>query len=160
MRLDRGLALLCVGLLLGAALGFVTSSILNDDGPSGHHHVANHKSGGHSHDGFVELGSSEAQPTLSITAHRDPDSGWNIHLETTQFEFSALNAGKEHVSGEGHIHLYLNGEKWGRVYGNWVHIGDIKTPQATLQAVLYSNDHRTLRVNGQEVSAQTVLTHE
>ena len=58
-------------------------------------------------------------PTLDIAIQPDPVGGWNLNLKTTNFTFDAAAAGRDNAEGYGHAHVYVNGMKLGRVYGDW-----------------------------------------
>lgn len=110
---------------------------------------------GHSHDEGVEVGDVEPVPTLAVTAEPDSIKGVNVHLETTGFTFAPEHASTGHVEGEGHAHLYVDGEKIGRVYENWYHLGDIDPGEHEITVELNANSHAPLLVDGEPI-AQTV----
>ena len=41
--------------------------------------------------------------------------------------------GTEHVDGEGHTHLYIDGEKITRVYSNWYYLGKLEPGEHTIR---------------------------
>ena len=56
----------------------------------------------------------------------DPVMGWNVHMRTTGFTWLPRKAGSaDPVWGEGHAHLYVDGEKVARPYGEWYHLGPL-----------------------------------
>ena len=79
---------------------------------------------------------------------RDPASGWTLHVITENFTFSPQNASRDHVPGEGHAHVYINGVKLGRFYGPWVHLDNLPEGEVTVEVTLNANDHRPLAVSG------------
>ena len=83
----------------------------------------------------------------------DPVSGWNLNSRTSNFVFAAERAGNAHVDGEGHAHVYVNGEKIARAYGEWFHIEALPTGPVEVEVVLNSNDHRALVVGDMPLSA-------
>ncbi len=140
----RALLLLVIGLVAGVGIGVVVAA---DRGLTlqGHDHgdPAQHGQGtAHaSHDAAPrDLGT--ASPSLRIAAFPDPVSGWNLRLDTERFAFAPEAAGQPAVAGEGHAHLYVDGEKVGRIYGRWIHL-DRELGQVRI--VLTGNDHRPLR---------------
>ncbi|HAS10756.1 MAG TPA: hypothetical protein DCS55_09630, partial [Acidimicrobiaceae bacterium] len=78
--------------------------------------------GGHSHGEGIEVGDADEIPTVAITATPDAKSGINLQVQTTGITFAPEHASSEHVLGEGHAHVYVDGEKYGRVYGEWMHL--------------------------------------
>jgi len=57
------------------------------------------------------------------------------------------------VAGEGHAHLYLDGEKVARVYGRWFHIPEPGPGAHSVRVTLNANS-QDLVING-EVIADT-----
>ncbi len=147
----RGLLLLAIGLATGTGLGVVLAA---DRGLtlSGHDHgdPAQHAAG-HDHATPRRLGADG--PGLSVEAVRDPVSGWNLHLETERFAFAPEAAGGAPAAGEGHAHLYVDGEKVARLYGPWVHLD---RERGRVRVVLTGNDHRPLVSDG--TAAEVVFT--
>jgi len=97
-------------------------------------------------------------PTVKLMAHEDPMSGWNLEIITTNFEFAPQGASKDHVSGQGHAHLYLDGHKITRLYSNWFHIPELDPGEHTLMVTLNSNNHRDYTVNEEKVMGMTKVT--
>ena len=111
------------------------------------------------HDKVVSLPSGPQAPSLVLEIQKDPVAGWNLHVGTENFRFSPENASGDHVSGEGHAHVYVNGEKLARLYGNWIHIGQLPKGSVTVSATLNSNDHRALEVGGKPLKAEITVAN-
>ena len=115
----------------------------------------------HAHGKPLFLDTGPDAPDVTVTLKPDPSTGWNLHIATTNFRFAPNNASRHHVAGEGHAHVYINGKKHGRVYGDWVHLDDL--PQGPLarsivRVGLYTNDHRAIYVGGRIVADEVVMT--
>lgn len=106
----------------------------------------------------IELGESETNPTLQITATEDPDTGWNLQLTTTNFTFTPELVGTDPVMNEGHAHLYIDGEKLTRLYTDWYYLGELKEGSYTIRVDLNANDHAPFAVNG-ELIQDEILVH-
>ena len=106
---------------------------------------------GHDHGEGIEIGDQDPVPTIAVTAEADTVAGVNVHLETTDFTFSPENASTEHVAGEGHAHVYVDGEKVGRVYENWIHLGDVAPGEHEIRVELNANSHAPLLVDGKPI---------
>jgi len=199
--MDRGLALLGIGLLFGGGIGFVAAAGNgitldgHEHGPGGHT-VAGHVARGHthaqsvaagaradatallsrpvagadaspfdictsqgavaaahSHDAVVSVPPGPGAPTLRVSLARDASAGWNLHVETAAFRFAPERASGPHVPGEGHAHVYVNGEKVARLYAPWMHF-DALPEGATVTVTLTTNDHRQLAVGDMPLSAE------
>ena len=56
------------------------------------------------------------------------------------------------MEGEGHAHLYLDGQKIARVYGEWYHLPKLEGDHE-LRVTLNTNDHQDYAVKGEVVGA-------
>jgi uncharacterized membrane protein YphA (DoxX/SURF4 family) len=95
-------------------------------------------------------------PKVTIHAFHDAHGGWNIHLMTSDFKFTPENSGKADIDGEGHAHLFLNGKKIARVYGNWFHVS-IPKGKNSLKVNLTTNSHKDYYHQGQAIESETEL---
>lgn len=165
--MDRRMMLLVIGLVFGTGIGFLIAASYGVT-LNGHDHATDHEDAtgtghveqtGHedhsAHDhaamDAVDMPSGATAPTLAAKLHKDPASGWNLHIMTSNFRYAPENASLEHVAGEGHAHIYLNGEKLARVYGDWFHIGAMVEADALLEVELNSNNHQPLSVGGKRL---------
>ncbi|MFZ5964702.1 hypothetical protein ACOXXX_17300 [Thalassococcus sp. BH17M4-6] len=156
--MDRSIPMLLIGLVFGGGLGFMTAAA-NGVTLDGHDHDHDHHGGADSaahaamHEGPPQsLPQGANAPTLDIAVTPDPVSGWNLHVMTTHFAFAPEQAGLDHVAGEGHAHVYVNGKKIARLYGPWMHIGALPGDAATVTVTLNANDHRPLAVGDAPLS--------
>lgn len=155
--MSRSLALFAIGLVFGGGAGFLfaASNGITLDGhdhsdPSHHGAAATHD---HAHSSAVNLPAGENAPRLEIELLKDPMSGWNLHVMPRNFRFSPENASLEDKPGEGHAHVYVNGTKLARLYGNWMHIPDLPKGEVEVEVSLNANSHSPLTVDDVPVSA-------
>ena len=149
--MTRAIALLLIGFAFGGGLGFVLAPG-RADGPEAAP-AMDHSSHEHVHGEGLLIEPGEGAPRLELDLRPDPVAGWNLHLKTENFVFAAERAGAEHVPGEGHAHIYVNGEKIARAYGNWFHLETLPTGPVEIEVTLTSNDHRSLMVGDVPVAA-------
>ena len=121
--------------------------------------------GGGSHEmsaeALINVDGWAATPTLDTAVYADPVGGWNLNLVTTNFTFDAASAGRENIEGHGHAHVYVNGVKLGRVYGDWYHIGKLPLGRNDVSVSLYANDHSGLALGGMKItSTATVIVEQ
>jgi len=100
-----------------------------------------------------EVPASEPTPTVSLQATPDTVSGWNLHITTTNFNFDPVNAGGKALVGRGHAHVFVDGVKVGRAYGDWYYLSALKPGTHSIRVDLVTNDHRDLQVGGVHVQA-------
>lgn len=164
--MDRTLPLFIIGLLFGGGIGFaiaagngITFDGHDHSGAVMDHSTMDHDTDDHAmmHDTPLEIAAADA-PKLNIIVIPDPMAGYNLHVMAANFSFSPQNASLDHIAGEGHAHVYINGAKLGRLYGNWMHLDALPLGNVTVEVTLNSNDHRPLAVNGTNITASTSLT--
>ena len=114
--------------------------------------MTSHDHGAHDHGKLIALATGPTAPTLDIMVAKDKVGGWNLHVLTTNFRFAPENVNTPHRDGEGHAHLYVNGEKIARLYGPWFHIGSLPSGPAQVTVTLNANDHSGLAVGDAPLS--------
>tara|TARA_R110002072_G_scaffold12511_9_gene53934 strand:+ start:3243 stop:3731 length:489 start_codon:yes stop_codon:yes gene_type:complete len=160
----RSLALFVIGLVFGGGIGFaiaagngITFDGYNHADPTAHDGAQiNH---GMTHDAPLDVAAENA-PKVSMMLMPDSMAGYNLHVTVENFAFSPQGASGAAVPGQGHAHVYINGEKLNRLYGEWMHIASLPKGDVTVEVTLNSNDHRPLAVEGTPISASTTLSVE
>lgn len=164
--MSRALALFGLGLLFGGAAGFLAAASSgvtfdgheHDQNLAGKHSSTKPKHGGHgAHGELLRLEKSELSPSLKIHVKKDRISGWNLNILVKNFSFSPENASGTHKDGEGHAHIYINGKKVARHYGDWFHIAKLSNGKNSVKVVLNSNDHRSLAVGDAPLEASAMV---
>lgn len=145
----RAAAVLAAALLV-AACGDDDASTTTAADPAVEETATAEMADGHGHGEGIEVGDADEIPTVAITATPDAKSGINLQVETTGITFAPERASSEHVAGEGHAHVYVDGEKYGRVYGEWMHL-DVGAGEHEIRVDLNANDHSPLLVDGEPV---------
>ena len=166
--MDRAIAMLLIGLFFGGGAGF-TIAVANNVAIEGHDHAnpahhgpdsGRHAQGGHDHEDLLAIDGGPEAPQLSIEIVADPASGWNLQIVTRNFRFAPESASLSHVDGEGHAHIYVNGTKVARHYGEWFHIAEFPRGDNTVEVTLNANDHRLLAVGDEPLRAAQTITVE
>lgn len=162
--MSRSLALFGIGLIFGGGAGFLIAAA-NGVTLDGHDHADPAAHAGHAeqlmahdHGTAIDLPATPQAPKLQIAIIQDPMSGWNLHVMTENFRFTPENASLTHVPGEGHAHVYVNGTKLARLYGNWMHIDSLPTGTNEISVSLNANDHNQLTVGGEPLSDSLTVT--
>ncbi|MEO1524153.1 MAG: YHYH protein [Planctomycetota bacterium] len=105
--------------------------------------------GDHSHSGVVQwLG--HTAPRLHLGASTS-ESGLTISFEVTPFDLSEDAVDGPHFDGQGHLHLYVNGEKVSRIFGGTYELTDLDGDHHVITADMNSNDHRTYLYHGEKI---------
>lgn len=99
-------------------------------------------------------------PTVALKVIKDPKAGYNAEIITTNFTFKPESASQDYVAGEGHAHIYVDGVKLNRVYGNWYYLGELAKGERQITVSLSGNDHSELTHRGQPIASTVTLMVE
>lgn len=170
--MDRSIIMLVIGLIFGGGIGFVYAAGNNialdghDHGNHGFSHeqhaaasASDKMAGHHNNDALLEIAETQA-PSVEAKVTPDAASGWNLQITTHNFRLAPEHASGAHVAGEGHAHVYVNGAKIARLYGEWLHIAELPKGENTIEVTLNANDHRGLAVGGNQVSDRVTVRVE
>lgn len=109
----------------------------------------------------LDVSSWPLVPSVSATLHEDSMSGWNLELKPTNFTFAPQNAGKAVAPNEGHAHLYIDGKKYARVYGNWFHIPKEAVSglgEHKIRVTLNANSHSDITLGGGKIETEVTFS--
>ncbi|MEJ6389241.1 hypothetical protein [Gymnodinialimonas ulvae] len=159
--MNTALPMLAIGLIFGGGIGFTIAAsngiTLDGHDHSEHHGAMTHGDAEHAaaHEAILSLPDDADAPRLAVRIEQDPMSGWNLNIMAENFTFSPENASRDHVPGQGHAHVYIDGVKLGRFYGPWVHLDGLPEGSVDVRVGLFANDHRQLAV-GDQLLSQTI----
>lgn len=119
--------------------------------------VPEHGHDDHDHGEAMEVEFDGPAPELGLTVEADPKSGYNAFVTLDGMVLSAQNASGDHVDGEGHLHIYVNGQKLGRLYGLATHIPVLPDGDVEIRVAAYTNDHMVYVAGGEPVDATTTI---
>ena len=158
-----------IGFIGGVVVGVVLSHLMSvtteipKEGTGDHTDHMTHETNTYSHHAHdsIEVPEGTPAPTLSIEALPDAKSGYNVRIETTNFEMLAENVNLNPTPGEGHAHIYVNDEKISRVYGEWFHLDGklFKAGENTIKVSLNANDHSQWSVGGESIEIEVVVNN-
>ena len=108
----------------------------------------------------IEVDATLPAPTVLLEATEDTKDGYNLQITTTNFTFTPEKAGNGRESGEGHAHIYVNGKKLGRVYGEWFYLSsaNLVDGENVVEVTLNANDHSDWLINGDHISSSVTVT--
>lgn len=144
-------------LILGAVFVSIVTISLHGYIDQGHS-IENSKEAAmenHSHSPY-EYDDHATLPALQIHLEEDAKSGWNLTLDTTNFTFAPEHVNDLNIPGEGHAHLYVNGEKIARLYSHYYHIDELQQADA-VRVTLNANDHSEYAHDGQVIDATVIV---
>ena len=103
----------------------------------------------------------ERAPQTTLEIQKDPTGGFNVHVKTTNFVWRPEMASMQHILGEGHAHVYLDGRKIMRIYNEWFHLNTFqfstKPGEQLLSIEFVGNDHAPYTIKGLPVGAQQLV---
>ena len=103
----------------------------------------------------------EAAPQATLKLQKDPTGGFNVHVVTTNFMWRPEMASMQHVPGEGHVHVYLDGRKIMRIYNEWFHLNtyqfSTRSGEQLLSIEFVGNDHAPYTIQGVPVGAEQIV---
>ena len=103
----------------------------------------------------------DAAPMVTLDIQKDPTGGFNVHVVTSNFVWRPEMASMQHVSGEGHAHVYLDGRKIMRIYNEWFHLNtyqfSTRAGEQLLSIEFVGNDHAPYTIQGLPVGAEQVV---
>ncbi len=117
--------------------------------------VPPHDHGAHSHGDAGQVAWEGAAPQMTIEVVEDPKSGDNALIAVDGLTLSAENVNGDHVDDEGHLHLYVNGQKVGRLYGDATHIQVLPVGEVEITVGAFANDHSAYVIDGEPIEAST-----
>ena len=103
----------------------------------------------------------DAAPMVTLDIQKDPTGGFNVHVVTSNFVWRPEMASMQHVSGEGHAHVYLDGRKIMRIYNEWFHLNtyqfSTKPGEQLLSIEFVGNDHAPYTIQGLPVGVEQIV---
>jgi len=100
-------------------------------------------------------------PKICLEIKKDPTGGFNVQVKTTNFLWRPELASMQHVSGEGHAHVYLDGRKIMRIYNEWFHLNtyqfSTRSGEQLLSIEFVGNDHAPYTIQGLPVGVEQIV---
>jgi hypothetical protein len=110
----------------------------------------------HSHK-TLDISANSVIPTIKIEVYPDKIKGWNLEIETTNFTFNPETVNQDSNPNKGHAHLYINGKKVTRIYGNWYHISELPKGENEIKVTLNTNLHEDLIYQGNVIGDRVII---
>lgn len=110
------------------------------------------QSAGMSHGMRFDVPASEVAPQVDISVTPEGD-GWTVAVAAQNFTFAKDLVDQPHQPGTGHGHLYIQGIKISRLFGETARIGALPAGSHMVRVTLNTNDHRTYHVDGAPIEA-------
>ncbi|MBR9864247.1 MAG: hypothetical protein GYB24_12480 [Rhodobacteraceae bacterium] len=158
------IAFLIIGLFFGTGIGFLwaaSQGITLD----GHDHATDHAMAqgdmaGHDHSRMAAISVADdgSAPAITATLHPDAMSGYNLEVRTSNFTFTPEAVNAADTPNTGHAHIYVDGVKLTRLYGNWFHLSGLTSGDHVIAVELNANSHSPIHVDGQPVRTELTVS--
>ena len=115
----------------------------------------------HQHGEGREVPAGTLLPTVEITVTEASNGGWDMHAQLTHFAVVPERAlPLEHVDGEGHLRVYIDGGEIGSAYSPTYHLGSLEEGRHEVRVDLLWNDRMPVTVDGHVIGDSTLVTVE
>ena len=145
-----------------AAVAEIPAGSLEDDAGHSHDESSLEDDAAHDHGAVMHEAPAGARPVLLLQASASPGGGWDLLTQVSNFDFvpSGVAEGSAHVDGEGHMHVYVDEVKVGRMYGHAYHLSPhvLNDGKNEIRVELSAHDHGVITVGGEPVEASLTLT--
>ena len=146
------LLFISIGLLIGSYFSKRNFALHQEEA---HGFSRTHKNMSH---GLLDVSRDSIIPAIvKLELTKDPMSGWNLFIETTNFKFTPENVNQPHQSGTGHAHLYINGQKYARVYSPYFYLPDLVGGKNELRVTLNANGHENLALKEKPIEKTVII---
>ena len=109
-----------------------------------------------------KIEANKPYPSVNLEIYEDNMDGYNLFIKLENFILTPMDVGKKNKSNSGHIHLYVNDIKIGRVYSNWFHIPGryFNLKENIIRITLNSNLHDSFAINGNLIESKIKVKKE
>jgi hypothetical protein len=139
-----------VGYVLGLGMPDGSQSTVMDMSPAMDHTMH----------AMTEIDTTVPVPTVQVEALKDTKGGYNIHVTTTNYAFTPEAVNTDPVPNTGHAHVYVNGMKVARLYGEWFNLpADVfQKGDNLIEVTLNANDHSEWSRDGEHIAGSVIVT--
>lgn len=106
---------------------------------------------------LFELPPDARAPAVTVDVEPELGGGYLVRIDAEGFRFAPAQSGQGHVPGEGHAHLYVDGEQVARLYAPVHHLGDLPPGRREIAVALSTNDHRLYARNGEVLRSERTI---
>ena len=141
--------LLITSCTLCSLLVFGNSIHANQDNHK-HNHHENAATDMHHHK-TVMIEEGQPIPQVDLVVYEDSVKGWNLEIKLDNFQLTPQDVNSDNKLNQGHAHLYVNGKKVTRIYGNWYYLETLPPGSNEVKISLNTNGHESLMYQGKMI---------
>jgi len=103
-----------------------------------------------------KIEANKPYPSVNLEILKDNMDGYNLYIKLENFVLTPEDVGQKNQPNSGHMHLYVNDIKIGRVYSNWFHIPGryFNLKENIIKITLNSNLHDSFTINGNPIESE------
>ncbi len=101
---------------------------------------------------------STVRVKVDIGTEWDGAGGLHISIETEGWRWAPEEVNGDNFPGAGHAHVYVDGEKVGRIYGSYHYLPSLEPGSHEVRVSLNANGHNDLTWEGRPLEASTTVT--
>ncbi len=121
-----------------------------------HEQIKEEHSDSHHHR-TVMISDEQPLPSIDLVIHEDSLKGWNLEIKLDNFELAPEMVNTTNEPNKGHAHLYINGEKITRIYGNWFYLATLPSGTNEIKIGLNTNRHESLMYQGKLIEDVEII---
>ena len=103
------------------------------------------------HHKTVMIEEGQAIPNVDLVVYEDAVKGWNLEIKLDNFQLTPQDVNRENQVNQGHAHLFINGKKVTRIYGNWYYLETLPVGSNEVKVSLNTNAHESLMYQGEMI---------
>ena len=150
MNMKKIFKIILIVIIVALLVSFL--SFKNKDKQTNAHDAMKHE--------MIQVDKNIPEPTISVEAIKDAKDGYNLHIVTTNYKWTPEKVNTSPIQGEGHAHIYVNGVKLARLYGEWFNISasELKEGANEITVTLNANDHSEWTLGEEHLSDTVIVT--
>ena len=113
---------------------------------------------GHHQHKAINIIEGQPVPKVDLIVHPEAVKGWNLEIQVENFQFVPAKANQTSVPNKGHAHLYINGKKITRLYGNWYYLENLAPGENEIKVSLNANGHESLVYQGKGIEDTEIIS--
>ena len=133
-----------------------TDEAMRDDATDDAGHSDDNAGHEHGHGDGIEIAEGAPVPSVSVEVVADPVAGQNLFVALDNFVVTPANASTDPVDGEGHLHLYVDGERVARFYNAALHLS-LEPGEHTVDVEVSANNHSAYQVDGVPIRGSAMI---
>jgi uncharacterized membrane protein YphA (DoxX/SURF4 family) len=110
--------------------------------------------------GMVDLSDSDSIPLIThMEVISEPNNmGNTLHVKLKNWRFTPESVGKPYTLNQGHIHVYIDGEKSGRMYSDWYYFGKLSKGKHKIAITINGDDHTAFTIGTKMIGKELEYT--